>query len=79
MTLEQRTLVEAALHRYGAHLTDENFIAKGSKVLSVRVDVQKGRLRMLGGTAVLASYPAARIEKGVVDFVQKFWFWKPSA
>lgn len=78
MTLEQKTLVEAALHPYGAHLTDDNFIAKGPKVMSVRVDVQKGRLRMLGGASLLASYPAARIEKGVVDFVQKFWFWKPS-
>lgn len=78
MTLEQRTLVDAALHRYGAHLTDENFIAKGPKVMSVQVDVQKGRLRMLGGKSALASYPAARIEKGVDDFVQKFWFWKPS-
>jgi hypothetical protein len=77
MTLEQRTLVAAALHPYGAHLTEDNFIAKGPKVMSVRVDVQKGRLRMLSGTAPLASYPAARIEKGVADFVQKFWFWKP--
>jgi hypothetical protein len=78
MTLEQKTLVDAALHRYGAHLTEDNFIAKGPKVMSVHVDVQKGRLRMLGGTSVLASYPAARIEKGVGDFVQKFWFWKPA-
>lgn len=79
MTFEQKTLVDAALHRYDAHLTDDNFIAKGPKVMSVRVDVQKGRLRMLGGTAVLATYPAARIEKSVADFVQKFWFWKPSS
>jgi hypothetical protein len=77
MTLEQKTLVDAALHRYGAHLTEDNFIAKGPKVMSVHVNVQKGRLRMLGGTGVLASYPAASIEKGVGDFVQKFWFWKP--
>jgi hypothetical protein len=78
MTLEQRTLVDAALHRYDARLTEENFIAKDPKVMSVRIDVKKGRLRMLGGTSVLASYPAAHIEKGVEDFVQKFWFWKPS-
>lgn len=78
MTLEQRTLVGAGLQPYGAHLTDDDFIAKGPKVMSVRVDVQKGRLRMLGGGAVLATYPAGRIEKGVKDFVEKFWFWKPA-
>lgn len=76
MMLEQRLLVDAALRPYGAHLTEDDFIAKGEKKLSVQVDVSKGRLRMLGGGAPLASYPAKQIEKGVSDFVEKFWFWK---
>lgn len=77
MTPEQRVLVDAALRRYGARLTDDNFIAKGPKVMSVSVSVSKGRLRMQGGGKALASYPASQIEKGVADFVQNFWFWKP--
>lgn len=79
MTIEQRLLIDVALHPYGAALTEDNFITKNGKKLSVQVDVQKGRLRMLSGKSALATYPAARIEKGVSDFVEKFWFWKPVA
>ena len=78
MTLEQRLLADAELKRYGAHLTDAGFIAKGPKVMSVAIDVKGKKLRMVGpGNNVLATYPATNVEKGVSDFVQKFWFWKP--
>jgi len=77
MTLEQRILIDAALQRYGAGLANDGFIAKNQKKLSVNFDVIKGRLRAIGpGGAVLATYPASKIEKGVSDFVEKFWFWK---
>jgi len=78
MTPEQRAAVNAALQRYGASLTDDDRIAKGEKVLSVRVEVQKGRLRMVGpNDNLVASFPASRVDAGVADFVEKFWFWKP--
>jgi hypothetical protein len=79
MTLEQRLLIDAALRRYGAGLTEDDFVTKNQKKLSVSFDVAKGRLRALGpGKAILATYPASKIEKGVADFVEKFWFWKPA-
>jgi hypothetical protein len=77
LNLEQRLALNEALLRYGAHLTEDGYIAKGSKVMSVQLDVKGGRLRVLGGTNALASYPASRLSKGVSDFVEKFWFWKP--
>jgi hypothetical protein len=78
MTIEQRVLIDAALRRYGAGLTEDDFITKNQKKMSVSFDVTKGRLRALGpAKAVLASYPASKIEGGVKDFVEKFWFWKP--
>jgi hypothetical protein len=78
MTIEQRVLINAALQRYGAGLAEDDFVTKNQKKLSVTFDVAKGRLRALGpGKAVLASYPASQIERGVSNFVEKFWFWKP--
>lgn len=71
-------MIDAALSRYGAGLTTDGFITKNQKVTGVHADVRKGRLRMISGKdAVLASYPASRIDTGVADFVEKFWFWKP--
>jgi hypothetical protein len=79
MTIEQRILIDAALRRYGAGLTEDDLVTKNQKTLSVSFDVAKGRLRALcPGKAVLASYPASKIERGVADFVEKFWFWKPA-
>ena len=69
-------MVDVALHPYGAALTEDDFITKNQKKMSVRIDVHKGRLRMLSGNTPLATYPASRIDKGVKDFVEKFWFWK---
>jgi hypothetical protein len=78
MTPEQRSAVVAALRHYGADLTDDDHIKKGEKVLGVRVEVRKNRLRMVQPTGdTLASYPAANIGTGVADFVEKFWYWKP--
>jgi len=78
MTPEQRDVISAALGHYGARLADGDFIARGDKVLGVRVDVHKGRLRMLSrDDSLLASFPAFRLASGVADFVEKFWFWKP--
>ena len=78
MQLEQRFLIDAALSRYGAKLTDDGFITKPEKTTSVQIKFLKGRMRMFGGAAgELASYPAGRIEAGVKDFVEKFWYWKP--
>jgi hypothetical protein len=77
LKLEQRYLIDAVLARYGARLTEDGFIATPEKTTSVQVEISKGRLRMSGGGRELASYPAARIEVGVKDFVEKFWYWKP--
>src|SRR5512135_81719 len=76
LSAEQRDEIRAALASYGAQLTEDDRIAKGDKVMSIRLDVKGGRLRALGGDNVLASYPASRAGKGVSDFVEKFWFWK---
>lgn len=71
LSSEQRAEISAALAEYGAQLTEDDRIAKGDKVMSVRLDVKGGRLRALGGDNVLASYPASRSGKGVSDFVEK--------
>lgn len=76
LSAEQRDEIRAALAGYGGELTEDDRIAKGGKVMSVRLDVKGGRLRALGGDNVLASYPASRAGQGVSDFVEKFWFWK---
>lgn len=64
--------IAAALAPYGARLTDEGFIARGDKVLGVRVEVRKGRLRMLSGENLLASFPARDVARGVAQFVERF-------
>lgn len=79
LSAEQRDEIRAALAIYGAQLTEDDRIAKGDKVLSVRLDVKGGRLRALSGDNVLASYPASRAAAGVSDFVEKFWYWKKAA
>jgi hypothetical protein len=78
MTPEQRDVIAAALRHYGADLSDTGFIARGEKVLSVRPEISKGRLRMVSSSGqLLASYPAAHLASGVANFVEKFWYWKP--
>ena len=78
MTPEQRDTIVAALRHYGGDLSDDGFIAHGKKVLGVRPEISKGRLRMVSKTGeLLASYTVANIGTGVADFVEKFWFWKP--
>ena len=78
---EQRAAIDEALRPYGARLTTDDLIAKGEKVLGVRVEVQKGRLRMVMASNgnLLASFPASRLAAGVADFVEKFWYWKPES
>jgi len=75
MTPEQREWVTATLRRYGAELSDDGFISRDGKKLA-RLGVRRGRLRVLSGDMLLASYPASTIGAGVADFVRKFWFWK---
>lgn len=72
---EQRLVIIDTLIPYGAQLTENDHIAKGEKVMSVQLEVKGDRLRVVGGGNLLASYPAARLAKGVSDFVEKFWFW----
>lgn len=74
---EQRIILNEALARYGAALAADDHITKGPKVLSVHLEVKGGRLRMISGKNLLASYPAPRLAKGVSNFVEKFWFWRP--
>jgi hypothetical protein len=76
---EQRAEIGDALAAYGAHLTEDDHIAMGSKVMSVRAIVKGGRLRIESGDNLLASYPSSRIAKGISDFVESFWFWKKNA
>jgi hypothetical protein len=77
MTPEQRAVIDTALRQYGAHLTDDDHIAHGEKVLSVRFEISKGRLRAVSNAGqLLASFPASKLASGVADFVEKFWYWK---
>jgi hypothetical protein len=76
LSADQRAEIDASLAAYEARLTDDDRIAKGDKVMSVQIETKGGRLKMVGGGNVLASYPAARAGQGVSDFVEKFWFWK---
>ena len=78
MTPEQRDTIVAALHHYGGGLSSDGFITHGEKVLSVRPEVKKGRLRMVAPDGnVLATYPVSKLASGVADFVERFWYWKP--
>jgi len=76
LSADQRAEIDASLGAYGARLTDDDRIAKGDKVMSVQLEAKGGRLKMVGGGNVLATYPASRAGQGVSDFVEKFWFWK---
>lgn len=76
LSAEQREEINAALSAYGAHLTEGDRVEKGGRVMSVRLGVKGGRLRVEGGETLLASYPTSRIGNGISDFVEKFWFWK---
>jgi hypothetical protein len=76
LSAKQREDVDAALLEYGAHLTEDDHIAKGGKVMGVRLEVKGGRLRVEGGGNLLASYPVSHAGKGISDFVKAFWFWK---
>ena len=79
MTPEQRDIIVAALRHYGADLSSDGFITHGEKVLSVRPEVKKGRLRMVAPDGnVLATYPVSKLASGVADFVERFWYWKPA-
>lgn len=79
LSADQRAEIDASLAAYGARLTDDDRIAKGDKVMSVQIEAKGGRIKMVGGGNVLASYPAARAGQGISDFVEKFWFWKKDA
>jgi len=79
MTPEQREIIVTTLRRYGADLSADGFITNGGKVLGVRPEVKKGRLRMISTNGdVLATYPISRIDSGVANFVERFWYWKPA-
>jgi len=60
MTPEQREAIVTALQRYGAGLSEDGFIVKDGKVLSVKPEVSKGRLRMMANGNLLASFSASR-------------------
>jgi hypothetical protein len=80
LTPEQRDVIVAALRHYGADLSSDGFITHGGKVLSVRPEVKKGRLRMISTDgSVQATYPASNLASGVADFVESFWYWKPAS
>ena len=79
LSADQRAEINASLGAYGARLTDDDRIAKGDKVMSVQLEAKGGRLKMVGGGNVLATYPAGRAGQGVSDFVEKFWFWRKDA
>jgi hypothetical protein len=79
MPPEQREVARTALAPYGASLAENDFIRHGEKVLGVRVEVQKNRLRMVSSTGqLLASFPSAKMGKGISEFVERFWYWKPT-
>lgn len=75
LTPAQRTALATALAAYGARLTDDGHIARGDKVLGVSLEIRKGRLRMLGGQGLIASFPASDLGAGVSAFVERFWYW----
>jgi hypothetical protein len=77
LTSEQHAALVDALRPYGAGLTCYGAIQHGEKVLSVRLEVKRGRLRAIGPTGdVLASFPAADLAASVSRFVEAFWYWK---
>lgn len=65
-----------ALARYGATIASNGFIRRGEKLLGVRMLIHKERLRVMSGDVLLATYSKSNIERGVSDFVEKFWFWE---
>lgn len=69
--------ITAALSRYGASLTDDGFICRDGRRLSVSLTVKRGRLVAEGNGRKLYTGPA--IPASVGRFVEGFWFWKPTA
>lgn len=78
MDQKTREIVTKALARYGARLTEDNFIATSEKGTSkVSISVKKNRLVFTGNGYTLGSGPIA--ESAITKFVEDFWFWKPTA
>ena len=67
-------IIKQALQQYGAGLTDENFISRNDKVLSVQAVIKGKRLRFEGAGKLIASGPITA--KFVESFVEQFWFWE---
>ncbi|MBB2158103.1 hypothetical protein HLH33_17675 [Gluconacetobacter diazotrophicus] len=74
-TNEWRDTVKQALALYGACLAEGDHLAKGDKTFSLRVEVARKRLRVLGADgALIMSGPIE--QKTICSFVERFWFWK---
>ncbi|MFP2873717.1 hypothetical protein ACLEIY_15985 [Acetobacter tropicalis] len=75
---EVRKIVDAALKPYGAHLTNDGRIQKGSNGPSgIFVTASKGRVRFRYENGALAASGPLE-EKTISKFVEEYWFWAPN-
>ncbi len=71
-----RNMVVSALAVYGASLTSDDRIQRLGTVTGVYVKPKGKRLCFGADKHILATTP--QTAEGVAQFVEKFWFWKPS-
>lgn len=70
-----RAIVKNALALYGGRLADGDYLAKGEKTFSLRVEMCRKRLRVVGTDgALIMSGPVE--QRTVCSFVERFWFWR---
>lgn len=73
-----RAVVRDALTLYGARLAEGDYLAKGDKTFSLRVEMSRKRLRVVGKDgALIMSGPVE--QRTVCSFVERFWFWRKVA
>lgn len=74
MDQKTRDMVNQALARYGASLSDDDRITKQDRRFPVQIVAKRGRLHFLGNGLKIASTPIA--SKSVSWFVETYWYWK---
>ena len=77
MDQKTRDMVKQTLARYGASLSDDGYIVSPKQKTGIKITVKGKRLRFGDESMTYGSGPIA--PSAISMFVERFWYWKPSA
>jgi hypothetical protein len=75
MNADEKEIVNDALSAYGSSLSDNNFITKSEKTLSVIVASRKNRFYYVSANTGKTLATSAKTIDGVRKFIDDFWMW----